>query len=135
MFEALDISTTGLMAQRQWMNTIAGNIANVNTTRDADGGTYQRRFVVFNADTSQSEAETRGIPVQFEVNIDQSPPRQVYDPGHPDADKETGMVSYPSFDIVTEFVNAISASRAYEANISAIEMSKAMLNRTLEILA
>lgn len=135
MFQTLDISASGLTSQRQWMNTVAGNIANVNSTRDADGGVYQRRYVTFSADTSQSEGMTRGVPVQYDVKIDPAPPRMVHDPGHPDADKETGMVSYPSFDIVTEFVNAIAASRAYEANISAIEMTKAMFNKSLEILA
>jgi len=135
MFKTLDISTSGLTAQRQWMNTIAGNIANVNTTRDADGGSYQRRYISFSADTKDSDDMTRGVPVQFEVKLDDSPPRMVYDPGHPDADKQTGMVSYPGFDIVTEFVNAIAASRAYEANISAVEMTKTMFNKSLEILA
>lgn len=135
MFNALDISTSGLIAQRQWMNTIAGNIANVNTTRDADGASYQRRYITFSADTQESDDMTRGVPVQFEVKIDDSPPRLVYDPGHPDANKDTGMVAYPSFDIITEFVNAIAASRAYEANVSAVELSKAMYNKSLEILA
>ncbi len=135
MFRTLDISASGLTAQRQWMNTIAGNIANVNTTRDADGGPYQRRFVSFSADTEGSDGETRGVAVSYDVEIDESPPRLVYDPGNPDANKETGMVAYPSFDLVTEFVNAIAASRAYEANISAVEMSKAIFNKTLEILA
>ena len=135
MFRTLDISTSGLMAQRQWMNTIAGNIANVNTTREPDGGSYQRRYVAFSADTSDSDAMTRGVPVEYEVKLDDSPPRLVYDPGHPDADKKTGMVAYPAFDIVTEFVNAIAASRAYEANISAVEMSKTMFSKSLVILA
>ncbi len=135
MFKALDISASGLAAQRQWMNTIAGNIANVDTTRDADGGAYQRRYITFSADTAASDGMTEGVPVQYEVHIDNSPPRLEYEPGHPDANPKTGMVAYPSFDIVTEFVNAIAASRAYEANVSAVEMSKTMFNKSLEILA
>lgn len=137
MFKAIDLSTTGLVAQRQRMNTIAGNIANVNTTRGADGNPipFQRRFVTFEADETAGSSETNPAGVRYRVEIDsKTPPRRVHEPGHPDAD-DNGYVSYPNINLVTEFVNALGASRAYEANVAAIEMSKEMSNTALRILA
>ena len=137
MNRAIDISTSGLVAQRQRMNTIAGNIANVNTTRDGDGNAvpFQRRLVTFAAASETSQMQKRGVGVDFQVEIDtETPPRRVLDPGHPDADEE-GFVSYPNIDIIREFVNAMDASRAYEANVTVIEMSKDMANLGLRILA
>jgi len=137
MFNTIDISTSGLVAQRQRMNTIAGNIANVNTTRDADGNAspFQRRLVVFSPDTQPEGSEAAGVGVRYEVQIDsQTPPRRVYDPGHQDADVD-GYVAYPNIDMVTEFVNSLEASRAYEANVAAIDISKQMAELALEIIA
>ena len=137
MLKSIDISTSGLIAQRHRMNTLAGNIANVNTTRDADGNVaaFQRRFVTFAADSDSLGSETGGVGVRFRVETDtQTPPRHVHDPGHPDADSD-GFVSYPNINIIKEFVDAMEASRAYEANIAAIEMSKQMANLGLRILA
>ena len=137
MLQTIDISTTGLIAQRQRMNTIAGNIANANSTRDADGNlaTFQRRLVTFAADDDPSMGKSGGVGVTYRVEIDTStPPRRVHEPGHPDAD-EDGYVSYPNINMITEFVNAMEASRAYEANIAAIEMTKEMANLGLRILA
>jgi len=137
MLRTIDISTSGLVAQRQRMNTIAGNIANINTTRDADGNVapFQRRFVRFSADTNSRNAESRGAGVTYRVDVDsQTPPRKVYDPSHGDADAD-GYVSYPNINMVTEFVNALEASRAYEANVAAIEITKQMTELGLKILA
>jgi flagellar basal-body rod protein FlgC len=137
MFRTLDISTSGLVAQRHRMDTIAGNIANLNTTRDEQGNLvpFRRRFVAFMAQKEGDAAKRRGVGVDFTVEIDEDAvPRKTYQPGHPDAD-EKGIVSYPGIDLTTEFVNAMEASRAYEANVGAIEIAKAMNSQTLRILA
>ncbi len=134
MFQSIDISTSALVAERQRMNTIAGNLANLNTTRDADGkvAPFQRRFVTF---TAQSDNPDTPSGVNYQISLDTStPPRKVYEPGHPDADKE-GYVSYPNIDMMTEFVNAVEASRAYEANLISIDIAKQGFNQSLKILA
>lgn len=146
MLRALDISTSGLVAQRQRMNTVAANIANAQTTRNEAGelSPYQRRIVQFHA-ASASETNggkfvpghgmTGGDAVGYEVLVDeQSKPRLVHSPGHPDAD-EQGYVKLPDVDLVTEFVNALEASRAYEANVTTLEMTKAMSQMSMRILA
>ncbi len=136
MFNSIDISAGALIAQRQRMNTIAGNIANINTTRDAKGKVqaFQRRFVTFSADQAHADAQG-GIGVNFEVEKDTvTPSRRVYQPGHPDAGSD-GFVNYPNMNLTQEFVNALEASRAYEANIAAMEMTKDIANSTLRIIA
>lgn len=136
MFDPIDVSTSALIAERQRMNTIADNLANVNTTRNADGKTspFQRRFVTF-ASTDVEGAPPGIAGVTYKVNIDTTtPPRRVYQPGHPDAGKD-GYVSYPNIDFMTEFVNAMDASRAYQANLVAIDMTKQIDNLSLKILA
>ena len=135
MFRTLDISTSALIGQRQRMNTIADNLANLNTTRDADGkaSPFQRRFVTFAAQSENPSDAPAGVT--YQVSVDAStPPRRVFEPGHPDADKD-GYVSYPNIDMMTEFVNAVEASRAYEANLVAVDMTKQLANLTLKILA
>ena len=137
MFKTIDISTSALVAQRQRLNAIAGNIANINTTRDADGrpNPFRRRLVVFSADTENFDPDGGGVGVRYRVEVDdRTPLRRVYDPGHEDADAD-GYVSYPNINLVTEFVNALEASRAYEANVAAIEITKQMAELSLEILA
>lgn len=137
MFRTLDISTSGLIAQRHRMDTIAGNIANINTTQDSQGRTapYQRRFIEFMKEKTRDENEGRGVGVQFRVQVDKkTPPRKVHQPGHPDAD-EYGMVNYPNIDLTTEFVNALEASRVYEANVAAVEITKSMVMESLRILS
>ena len=137
MLKAIDISTSGLVAQRQRMNAIAGNIANINSTRDADGNPapYKRRLVTFLADGQENASNKGGVGVKYRVEIDTSKePRRVHQPGHPDADPD-GYVSYPNINMVTEFVNALEAGRAYEANVAVIEMTKEMASLSLRILA
>ena len=137
MFHALDISTSGIVAQRHRMDTIAGNIANISTTRDEKGNVspFQRRFIAFMADQDRRGSEGRGVGVKFSVQVDrETPARKVVQPGHPDADAN-GVVSYPGIDLTKEFVNALEASRAYEANIATIDISKGMYSEALKILA
>jgi flagellar basal-body rod protein FlgC len=134
MFHTIDVSTSGLVAQRHRMDTIAANIANVNTTRNEHGepSPFQRRLVTFE---SRTLAGGEGLGVGHRVEADEeAEPRKVHQPGHPDADAD-GNVAYPDINLVTEFVNAVEASRAYEANVSAIDMSKQMIMQTLKILA
>lgn len=134
MFESLDIGASGLTAQRTRMDTIANNILNAKTTRNAAGGkeTYRRKFVVF-APGQANDATRPGVHVQ-EIGADQSPFRKEYDPGHPDAD-EKGYVSYPNVDTAVEYVNALEASRAYEANVTMMDVTKAMINASLRLIA
>src|SRR4051812_24846650 len=134
MFEALDMGASGLLAQRVRLDTIAGNIANANTTRDASGklNAYKRRYVEFAPGLPQDKSKP-GVRVT-EVKLDQAPDRKVYDPMHPDHDAK-GYVHYPNIDLSIEYVNALEASRAYEANISMMEVSKAMINSSLRLIA
>lgn len=142
-FSSLDISASGLTAQRVRMDTISQNIANVNTTRTADGTPYRRKEVVFEERTdsdsfasalsSASERLYGGQGVRVtEIIEDPTDFKKVYDPGHPDAD-ENGYVSMPNVDVVTEMVNMISATRSYEANVTAANATKSMAVKALEI--
>lgn len=134
MFDVLDMGASGLQAQRTRMDTIAGNIVNANTTRNAQGQPvpYRRRFAVF-APGQAGNPEKPGVHVQ-DIKLDQSPFQKRFEPGHPDADGE-GYVSYPNIDLAMEYVNALEASRAYEANVTMMEVSKAMLNASLRLIA
>ena len=134
MLRSLDISQSGLIAQRQRMNTVAANIANAQTTRNEFGeaSPYQRRLVRFLEQSESGRGPGQGV--DYTIEIDEStPPRKLYQPGHPDADP-SGYVSYPAIDLVSEFVNALDASRAYQANVAAMEMSKTMEQTSLRIL-
>jgi len=134
MFRTIDIITSGLVAQRHRLNTIAENVANINTTRDAEGNAspFQRRFVQFAAQQSSQKGE--GVGVDFQVSKDtHTPPRKAHEPGHPDADKD-GYVSYPNINLVTESVNAMEASRAYEANIVSFTTTQKIGDMSLRIL-
>jgi len=134
MLDALDIPASALVAQRTRMDTIAGNVANIDATRNEKGEKipYRRRFVVFQAGRAGEPAKP-GVHVKS-IELDPSPFRRVYDPGHPDADKD-GYVSYPNVDLAIEQVNMMEASRAYEANITMMETLKAMINSTLRLIA
>src|SRR5687768_4460109 len=134
MFDILDMGASGLQAQRTRMDTIAGNILNINTTRNAKGEPipYRRRFVVF-APGQAGASEKQGVHVQ-DIKLDQSPFQKRYEPGHPDADA-SGYVLYPNIDLSIEYVNALEASRAYEANVTMMEVTKAMMNATLRLIA
>ena len=134
MFGSLDVSTSGLVAQRTRMHTVAANMANANTIYDADGNysPYQRRIAVF-APGDPSRGSANGVHVR-EIMLDDAPFRREYQPGHPEAD-EAGYVMYPNVHPLMEQVNALDASRAYEANIAAAEATKSMIRTSLQLLA
>jgi flagellar basal-body rod protein FlgC len=134
MFDALDIGASALSAQRVRMDTIAGNIANINTMHRAGKGSgpYQRRFAVFSAGRPE-DASKPGVRVT-EIGIDKSEGRREFKPEHPDAGPD-GYVRYPNVDLAFEMVNMMEASRAYEANITTMEVSKAMMNSSLRLIA
>jgi flagellar basal-body rod protein FlgC len=134
MFNTLDIGASALTAQRIRMDTIAGNVANNNTTRNAKGEAipYRRRFVLF-APGQPGESDKAGVHVQ-KIELDRSPFQRRFDPGHPDADKD-GYVQYPNVDLAIEQVNMLEASRAYEANVTMIDTTKAMITATLRLIA
>lgn len=141
-FNSINISASGLTAERLRMDVISKNIANVNTTRTANGTPYRRQVVVFQEAEPQapfsqylSDASRKLIGSGVKavaVFEDQTPFKLVYEPGHPDAD-EKGYVKMPNVDIMTEMVNMISASRAYEANVTAINSTKSMALKALDI--
>jgi flagellar basal-body rod protein FlgC len=138
MFSSLDVSTSALVAQRVRLNAIAGNLANMSTTHNEAGEAepYQARFTVFEADSSLPGGAP-GVKVSS-VGVSDAEPRWKYDPGHPDAMKEgphQGYVAYPNIDMTTEFVDALEATRAYEANIGVIEVTKSLAAQTLKIVA
>jgi flagellar basal-body rod protein FlgC len=127
------ISGSGMTAERLRMDVIAQNLANAESTRGADGQPYRRKSVVLGeASGSSFEQVLAGVRVK-QIAEDQTPGRKVYDPSHPDADK-TGMVTMPNVSTVTEMVDLISASRAYEANVQAFNAAKQMFTRTLDLL-
>ena len=134
---------SALGAQRQRLNIIAGNLANAGSTRSQDGGPYTRRDVVFQSVQQGSPfkqvfsaafggaAEPSGVRIS-QVSSDPRPPRQVYDPKHPDADSK-GFVSLPNVNSVEEMTNLLSTSRAYEANLAVLDAGKSMALRVLDL--
>ena len=142
MFDAINISASGLTAQSFRMDVVAQNIANATTTRTADGTPYQRRTTVLSEGRSirfsDVIAERRGQATAgsgvrvVDTPADQSDFKLQYDPNHPDANEE-GYVQMPNVDIVREYVDMISASRSYEANLTVVNASKKMASKALEI--
>ena len=139
MFSALDVSTSGLVAQRVRMNACSGNIANTSTTYNEQGKRvpYQPRYVVFQADESLGSDGAAGVKVSA-VQIADVEPLWKPDAKHPDAMKSgphKGCVAYPNINMMTELTNAMEAARAYEANLGAMEITKDLAQQTLRILA
>ncbi len=161
LFSSIDISATGLSANRRRMDAIAENIANVNTTRTDEGGPYRRRISIFHEDVRDAKiyrmhGEDRGgveleatrddhinprysrasatdfSGVRHQEVRDNSTPDFYYDPSHPDAN-EFGYVARPKINIITEMTDMIAATRNYEANVSAIDAAKSIAKRALEI--
>ncbi len=139
MFTTMKISASALKAQRVRMNAISSNLANIETTRTPDGGPYRKREVVFQS-TQQGFAETldsqmrdavQGVKVSY-VQASPLPPRMVYDPSHPDAN-EKGEVAMPNISLVEETADMMSASRAYEANVTVVKSAKRMALKALDI--
>lgn len=133
MFDALDIGATGLTAQRARLDVIAGNIANASTTHDAAGkpNPYRRRFAVIAAG-APDDASKPGVHVEA-IKEDSSPFGKKFEPTNPDAGPD-GYVQLPNVDPTVEFVNAIEASRAYEANVTMMDVTKSMINASLRLL-
>lgn len=163
IFSGLEISASGMRAQRIRQNAISANLANAETTRTDEGGPYKRQFVVFTADSNRNDIRLlnkepllkgrmtdenhlqvppskltkderffgSGVNVS-EIREDSRPPRMVYNPTHPDAD-EKGYVAMPNINVIEEMSDMISATRAYEANVTAFNSTKAMLMQALQI--
>jgi len=143
----MNTAATGLTAQRLRMDVISNNIANAQTTRSTDGGAFRRKRVVLRPRNDELEFHSRLLPQPLwkgmgegvrviKIEDDRSPLRLVFDPDHPDAIKtgpKKGYVEYPNVNIVTEMVDMISASRAYEANVTVIQNASQMFMRGLEI--
>jgi flagellar basal-body rod protein FlgC len=137
-FNSMRISASGLSAERLRMDTISSNIANATTTRGEDGKPYVRKIAVFQENLTkelQKDGTTKeqllGVKAVGVVE-DESELRRVYDPAHPDADEE-GYVMMPNVNILNEMADMIAATRAYEANVNAINSEKSMFAKALEI--
>lgn len=140
-FDALNTSSAALSAQRLRMNLISGNLANINTTRTSQGGPYRRKEAVFAAQpleqsfsrilADRQNNQIASVKVARVIE-DRNPPVTKYDPRHPDAD-EAGYVAMPNINLMEEMVNMISATRGYEANVTALKAAKDMALKALEI--
>jgi flagellar basal-body rod protein FlgC len=148
LYSSIEVSASGLSAERLAMDVIANNLANVNTTRTPEGGSFKRQLVIFaqkqevdpNASLNPMDSSSNADPGKSRDGVeavgivnDPSPDRLVYDPNHPDADAN-GYVHMPNVDVVKEMVDMISASRAYQANVSAIQEARSMGSAALNIL-
>ena len=133
---SLEISASGLYAQRRRMDLIANNLANIETTRTEGGGPYRRKMIVLNTRPAQDFGEILNLQVEGvrvdDIIEDTSPFRKIYNPGHPDAD-EKGYVLKPNVDLIIETTNMLMSRRAFEANIAAIKSTKQMVLKALEI--
>ena len=142
LLSALQINASGLTAQRVRMNVISSNLANINSTRGPGGKPYQRKEVIFAAFPIAGSLNglEKGSPfdeILREVRVvsiveDRSKPKLVYDPHHPDANNQ-GYVALPNINLIEEMTNMISATRSYEANVTAINALKGMVLKALEI--
>src|SRR5579883_378661 len=144
-YSSVEISASGLSAQRLAMDVIANNIANANTTRTPQGGAFKRQLVVFaqkagapdpSADpfdpTQPEKPNVEGVQA-LGITDDPSPDRLVFDPGNPEADPR-GYVHYPNVEVVKEMVDLMAASRAYQANVAAIQEARSMSQSNISLL-
>lgn len=138
LFDSMTIASQGMGAERTRLESIASNLANANTTRTAEGGPYRRRDVVLAATdlhsgfASELDRASQGVEVK-EIAIDQSEPIRRYEPGHPDADA-AGYVQLPNVNPIEETVNMLSATRAFQANLTVFNAAKDLARATLDIL-
>jgi flagellar basal-body rod protein FlgC len=141
LFSAMEIIASGLCAQRTRLNLVASNLANAQTTRTPEGGPYRRRDPVFvTSPVTTRFQELRGDPLAqhaslvdvSEVAVDDTPPRMVYDPEHPDADT-LGYVQMPNINVIEEMVNMMTASRAYEAGVTAMQTVRSLAEAALRL--
>ena len=135
--KALQISGSGMSAQRTRMNVIAANLANADVTKTPEGGPYRRKEVILGSVPFKEVLAGQRQAVLSEAKVmgvvqDARPPQIKYDPGHPDAD-EKGYVALPNVNVIQEMVNMMMASRSYEANVTALQATKDMALRALEI--
>ena len=134
---SLETSASGLYAQRKRLDIIASNLANIETTRTENGGPYRRKMVVMSTKPVASDFKNifnmkiEGVQID-EVTEDQSPFKKVYNPSHPDADKD-GYLLKPNVDLIVETTNMLMAKRAFEANIAAIKATRQMVLKALEL--
>ncbi len=129
LLESLRISGSALTAQRLRLDVIASNLANLETTRTPEGGPYRRQKVVF---APWVPPGAGGVGVQVPAVLSEGRFRRVYDPEHPDADPD-GFVTMPDINLVTEMTDLLSAVRAYEANVAALNALRQMAQRALEL--
>jgi flagellar basal-body rod protein FlgC len=141
LFSSLSVSASGMSAERTRAEVLVENIANADTTRTAEGGPYRRRDVVFESQQvgspfssvfeSQLNGQITGVGIS-DIKVDNSEPDRRYLPGHPDADKD-GYVAYPRVNPAEDMVDLLGASRAYQANVSAISAVKDMIQRSIDL--
>lgn len=139
VFRSMQISASGLSLERLKMDVISTNIANINTTRGADGQPYRRKVVTFSENLEKEINRINGISRKVssgvkvdEILEDDSEFRLIYDPTHPDSD-ENGYVQMPNINMVDEMISLINTQRAYEANVTTLNANKAILKKALEI--
>ena len=140
-FSSMNVSSSALTAGRTRMNLISSNLANANATRTPEGGPYKRKDAVFAATPVENSFNRAldGATAQYvrKVSVstiieDQNSPRLQYDPNHPDANPQ-GYVAMPNVNVVEEMTDMLSATRSYEANVTAVQAAKNMALKTLEI--
>jgi flagellar basal-body rod protein FlgC len=135
--KSLETSASGLYAQRKRMDIIAGNLSNIETTRTEEGGPYRRKMVVMSTKEMDQDFDdmfntfVKGVQIE-EIVEDKSPFKKVFNPSHPDADKD-GYLLKPNVDLIVETTNMLMARRAFEANIAAIKTTRQMVMKALEI--
>ncbi|MGR3317811.1 MAG: flagellar basal body rod protein FlgC [Candidatus Anammoxibacter sp.] len=137
LFSIMDIATSGLVAERMRMNVIANNIANVNTTKTADGKPFRRKFVIFTSEfqkelqgSAKGSEKLGGVKIK-EIKSSNAPFEKMYIPGHPDADKD-GYVLTSNVKRASEMIDLMMSSRAYEANLAILRSAQRMINKTLQ---
>ncbi|AJF07600.1 flagellar basal body rod protein FlgC [Geoalkalibacter subterraneus] len=139
IFTSMKVGASALKAQRMRLNTISSNLANVETTSTPEGGPYKKKNVVFRPVGTAFEKQldsnlkgaVQGVQVQ-RISADERAPRMVYDPAHPDADPQ-GYVAMPNINVMDEIVDMMSATSAYEANVTVVQSAKRMALKALEI--
>lgn len=139
IFTSLKISSSALKAQRIRLNTVSANLANIETTQTPEGGPYKKKDVIFRSSGESFEqrlahnmrGSVQGVQVS-RIMTSPEPPKMVYDPAHPDAG-EDGYVAMPDINVMDEVVDMMSASRAYEANVTVVKSAKRMALKALEI--
>jgi len=135
VFQSMDVAGSALTAHRLWLDAISSNLANVNTTRSEDGGPYKRKVPVFAEMYDRAIGgykDIGGVRIT-EIATDDTPPRLVYQPDHPDANN-AGYVAFPNVNVVREMTDMLVASRGYEANLAVADTAKTIWTSALEIM-